>query len=1220
MPGAAAPPRIARAQHVQAFQAGQKRALASFRKATPRLPAGRARALRPAPALAPKTVARTLPKPALTFPRQAQGGARAAAATSLRTPAQTRFAKPKLDPAALKRAGVQPQVALKAAQKRHVQADALASGFLKRNRQQLGAVRASGRTLGRQIQAAAVRARAQLRAAAGQAQGSLRGHFARSRARVTGRAAASRAQITAQQAKVLAGLPTATRSARAKVTAAHARAAAQARTGSQTQKAAVRAAYGAVAPMYTQAGDAVGAQARARAETQARAYESHVTGEDDSFLDGPLTDNRWKARAGAARDVGAAYAPGFRDQAQEEAQRLVGPDGGLGKDLSNIDAALQATLGLLREQLTASHKRLDERERQARTQALSAYRRLTGAVQSQLAGTLNSLGQAERSSVAAVARQAQAHAAGLDRQASGAQAGLQKRVEGLAGQLDRSLAGFDRQIRASQAPDPRQLSQLLAGAQRSVTAGLRQAQAGLGRNVAGLSAGLRQGAAQSGAALGQAAQAGGQQAAGLAGGFDRAGAGMVAQATSLFQELARAHQQGSAQEGQGTGQTLAGLTRGLEDLYAKTLSGLPAQLRATVGPLRKALEGNFTNEDAQIRQNAEEAAAQVQPRWKSWVKIALMVAVIIVVAVVAGPAVIGAVGAMAGALGAGAAAGTIGAVVGGAIVGAASGAVIQMANNAVDNIGMDAKYQKSVFEGVGKAALIGAAGGALGGAGGALVGKLGAMGALGSGLTQKAAGFALGTTFDLGGNVMGDVMGGMSLGDALKNLTNPETLMMMAIGTGAGVAAHGVAVRNARPEGPNAGTGTRPSLPERAQAAGERAGNRAGDVVNDLTGNRRGAVRTEVNPALAPQQVPARITGYAEGRPRMEVAPNAHPRDVSLHQEYLRNIRSETSPVQRLTDRIRSALGGGPEVVPGSRRWELATESAKHGDMADWRFKEAQALPANSRERTRLLQEAHDHQRMAADYEQAAASADARQVVDDSVIEARRKLYANHDEIQDLLGKPFDVAQLPDRYVTIEVEGGRKVAGRLKSDGTFDMTAAVLLVRPDGTVQVNPTNRITYDYIAKYQADPNAIQDLNFGRDGHTLHHAIPDKVSTSDPLCVKAMQLTGYSPDRMSNYHPMPMERLYRQLDGQEVGHWSSHAEYDQTVVRPALRDSMRLLETEFGAAGTWTADHPRIADLRTAITYELQTVERMLIQRIADGNVPMTTENTAGGMGRIR
>ncbi|AWT35119.1 hypothetical protein GCM10008956_20720 [Deinococcus arenae] len=1188
--------------HVQAFAAAQRQATRLLKPPAVKvaaLPQGQAAALNPPGQVRAREV--RLPPPArlnvLPVPK---------ATAVARVPQGTQFAALPVSRERVRAAGV-PYTHVKrklAAQRRA--SSALARAFVGRGARQVGIVRAQGQTAQRAVQAAAARAGAQVGVAAAAQGRVLRAGVAAQKARVLSRAASVRAGLSARRAAALAALPQATQAARAKVQESYAQALQGARTDANTQKQAVRAEYTRMTPAYLAAGEDVGAEARARAEAQAAAYESHVTGQDDSLLDGPLTDNRWKARAGAARDVGAAYAPGFRDQAQEEAGHLTGPGGGLDKDLKNIDLALRDTERLLREHLTASTRRLTARETQARAQATQAYAGLSAALQTRLAATLRGLDSVQGSQLAAIAAQTGAQRGALDTQAQRASAAIGRSLTGLAGGLERQLHAFDAQVRRAPAPDPKALAATLNRAQAGIAGGVRRAQLAARQGTTQVTASLSRGAAQAGQALGGVARAGVTQAGGQAAGFDQGMQGLLTQALATFRALTQAHARGAQQDSQRTGRTLSSLEQGLSTLYARALAGLPEELRATLPPLREGLRGNFPQEDAAIRENAEQAAAQVQPRWKGWVKIALMIAVIIVVAVVAGPAVIGAVGAMAGALGAGAAAGAVGAVVGGALVGAASGAVIQMANNAVDNIGMDARFQKSLFDGVGKAALIGAVGGALGGAGGLIAGKLGAAGLLGSGLTQKAGTFAVGTTFDLGGNVLGDVMNGASLGDALKNLSNPETLMMLAIGTGVGAAATRLPGRAGQ-------------LQTRAHAAGERVGTAAGDRVNHLTGNPHGTVPTRVNPQL-PAETPGRIFGHTQGRTTLELSPHAAPRDAALHDQYARQARQENSPLSRVAERVRTLLGSGAPVRPGTRRWELGVEAAKHQDMANWRFQEAERLPKTSPQRQRLLQEAHDLQRLAQEYEQAAALADGQTIVDESVIEGRRKLYANHPEIEALLGKPFDATALPDRYVTFEVEGGRKVVGRLNADGTFDMRAAILLVRPDGTVQVNPSNRITYDYIQKYQLDPGARTDIDFGLDGHTIHHLIPDKVSTSNPLCVKAMELIGYSPDRMTNYHEMPMRNLYRLLDGQEVGHWSHHSQYDTEVVIPALRDAQNALVADFGPLPTWTPQHPRVAELRAALRYELSAIEATLKQRIVDGNVPMTTENTAGNKGRIR
>jgi hypothetical protein len=97
-----------------------------------------------------------------------------------------------------------------------------------------------------------------------------------------------------------------------------------------------------------------------------------------------------------------------------------------------------------------------------------------------------------------------------------------------------------------------------------------------------------------------------------------------------------------------------------------------------------------------------------------------------------------------------AAASFIGATVGGAIVGAAAGATIQMGNNLIDG--------KNLLHDVGKAAIVGAIGGALGGFGGALGQFLANTGRLGAaGLGQTVLKFGLERVFDVAGGIAGNV-------------------------------------------------------------------------------------------------------------------------------------------------------------------------------------------------------------------------------------------------------------------------------------------------------------------------------------------------------------------------------------------------------------------------------------------------------------------------------
>ena len=162
--------------------------------------------------------------------------------------------------------------------------------------------------------------------------------------------------------------------------------------------------------------------------------------------------------------------------------------------------------------------------------------------------------------------------------------------------------------------------------------------------------------------------------------------------------------------------------------------------------------------DKDITTYADEAASKVEPRWKKIAKVLLVIAIVIIVSVALGPLAIAAVGSAATAMGASAgAAAVIGLVGGGAIVGAAASSAGQMTGNVLNGA--------PVFEGVGKAAVVGAIGGAFGGAGAALGARIASTG--------------LRVGLDVGLDVIGSVVGDLAVGNPI---TAEGALIGAAIG------------------------------------------------------------------------------------------------------------------------------------------------------------------------------------------------------------------------------------------------------------------------------------------------------------------------------------------------------------------------------------------------------------------------------------------------------
>jgi len=977
------------------------------------------------------------------------------------------FAKPQLDKAQLRAAGVDPAQALRAAEKRRTQSSALVSAFMKRGSAKSKTVQGLAKSLSGQVQGAARTAKRNVQAASVKHASVLRSGVAAARARATTQAGAATTQLKAHAQTALSALPKTTRAANAKLTAAHAKEVQQLKTQASAQKAAVRAAFQSGATRYRAAGTQVGGEAMSHAEARASGYLSHVTGKDDSFLDGPVTDNRWKARADAARQVGQSYQKGYADEGQNQATTLLG---GMNKDLDAIEETTQAALSGLSTQMKAAQQKLTADEARARTQVQQAQAQMAQAVQAQLRAVLAQLASSEGAGLAAISHAAASQGQALDSQAAQAGRSLQRSVDQIAQQLDRTLSTFGASVRGSQAPDPAALRKALAGAERQIDKMVTGARAQLSQGLHQVTGGLASGAAAAQSGIAAMASSGAAQAKQTSASFGTSSQALVRQALATLTQLQHGYEQSSTASVQQTQEAFTAAGKGLSDLFEKARSGLDGKIGASVEALIAQLRQNFSQLDAAIDAQAEKAAAQVQPRWKGWAKIALMVAVIIVVAVVAGPLVIGAVGAMAGALGAGAAAGAIGMVVGGAVVGAAAGAVTQIGNNAIDNVGVAEADRKSLFDGVGKAALIGAVGGAVGGAGGAVAQGLGKAGALGAGaLTQKVAGFGVSTAFDLGGNVAGSMATGTSLTDSLKSLTSPENLMLMAIGTGVGLS-----------------TAKLPGSVGKVQAGahnmGERFGTHVGEGIANTSGYRGAPVPTRVNPELTSNT--AEISGYGKNRVQVEHAADVHPKDLAVHTESAQTARKETSLPGKISETTQRLLGHPSEAPGGSRKWELQTEANKHDAMAQWRETEAAQLPSEHPQRQKLNGEAQALREQAAAYREQSSRTPADVAGEGSIFHKNESVW---NKVR--TDSPEALQGLKNDYDIYMRDG--EPALRQKSR-TVTAQKMEFVKNADGTFSVKPSNDVPLTLKDK-GIDPASAHDVKNRQIWETTEKALVD-------------------------------------------------------------------------------------------------------------------------------
>ncbi|MBD2500373.1 hypothetical protein [Anabaena azotica] len=617
------------------------------------------------------------------------------------------------------------------------------------------------------IQGAAENAKASVMATVQQQKATVTAQIAQQRDQAESEAQGIIAQIQAQYQVALATTSQTTATGRQKVETEYTTSLQKLAESENNQLARMEEFYAQAGEKYRAAGKNVGNEAIALGEQKASAWESQIKNEDDSFLDGPLTDNRLKAKAKAAREVAEQYKKGLIQEAKKQAD-AVGQ--GKAKDIAAIHNVANQSRQQLQTLQQQSLDNLNAVEQQVLSQLGQAQTQLTQTANQTRQTTLQTLNQQQAAQMQLLDAYGQRQVLAIDRDAQKAIASIQAGINQATTNLQTVLQDTQNQLQGMPAPPPEELSAALADILAQFDDAVAQVQNQTEQGIAASEQGIIGGGQQVVTGVRAIAQTGLQESAAVAEQAKTTLTNLHQGAVNTFSQIQQAFTTtinktsetavtGFAQTTQGVDTAFNQVNQNLDSNFQKATNDLEAGLR---GALQGAKQPNL---ESDIEKYAQEAADQEQPRWKTVVKVLLVIAVI-VVAIVVAPAVIGAVGAVAGALGASAAAaGTIGAVVGGAIVGAVAGAVIQVGNNAIDG--------KNLLDGVGKAALVGA----IGGAGGALGNALGQAGKLGAGVTQSVLKFGIDVAFDIAGSIAGDLAVG-----------NPITVEGILIGAAIGAA------------------------------------------------------------------------------------------------------------------------------------------------------------------------------------------------------------------------------------------------------------------------------------------------------------------------------------------------------------------------------------------------------------------------------------------------
>jgi hypothetical protein len=652
-------------------------------------------------------------------------------------------------------------------------------------------------------------------------------------------------------------------------------------------------------------GPTMGAEAVARGEEYATRYERCKINRPDGFWAGHLTDRRAEAQQKAAREVAKGYRDNLDKAARDQAREAMK---GRKKDRCGVIAAARRARGALDDQLDALLPAMEQGMEQAIASAGASRDQLLASIDGSLRATLKTLQSQEHSQRQAANDTGYLLQVAVEQAAHAAVASLQTAVAAAMDSVQAALASIQDALAGTEAPDPEQLERVLSNGLQAVRAGIQtletQMQGGSDRALASLDnsgAGARQ-------AIRGVVSSNDEQAGGVSEGFVSSMVELRGGASESFARQAGQYQeqvQGTAANG------VAGFQQAVT-AFGESVTAITGNVDSSLSDSESKLEESLRNslkgmdcEATGIPKQAREAASKEQPAWKSVVAVILIIAVIVVVALVIGPAVIGAVGAAASALGAGAAAATIGTIVGGAIVGALASATIQVINNW--SSGQD------LLQGVGKAAIMGAIGGAFGAGAGALIGKY---------VTGAVAQFAL--------NIAADAV--LELGTAL--VTGEFSweafgmAMLMSLVTGGFGEVGGV---------------------KRIQAGMQHRGARM------VPGTRARAHAASIKPPSAPEtgagggraaagpEAPTRPAAEVEAggrRPAAEAEPGRRPAPAEAEPGATRTGEAESRGGPREAEAEAAATG-----TPAARRRVEAEPDAPAKRMSDAELREATATP-----------------------------------------------------------------------------------------------------------------------------------------------------------------------------------------------------------------------------------------------------------------------------------
>jgi hypothetical protein len=495
-----------------------------------------------------------------------------------------------------------------------------------------------------------------------------------------------------------------------------------------------------------------GLKAKGAASEKAQSYLDQRNGES-SLLDGPIHDNRLEARADAAKQVGDGYAKSFQEAATEQANKL--PESKpevLGK-VSEISG--QAKSGL-NDQLKLTNEGVGAFKTGARARASQTNGSLQSTATTSAKQAVEALNTDEGQQTADLVSQGAAQQQAMDDAVSSGLISLTDGLTGAIGQITQSMSDFTDSAAEMEPPDPEELSPVLD----DVTGQTNGAIAAMGEHIQTIGPAMSETLAtardQSVKSLSDASTAARQQSGSTADALGRNMKGLSQQATRGFNSLIEGDKRTASEMGKNAEQGFSDAAKAAKESFGLFGEKVDENLSQGRTQLFDSLWGKQNQEklNSDIRKYGDEAAKQVQPRWKKVLK--WVVTIVVVIAVIAITIL------SAGSLG------PVGVVLLGATLGALAGAATTIGHNLIDG--------KKWSDGVAKAMIVGAIGGAFGGAGGVLL----------KGVGSVALKIGLEAGINVVGGVTGEVIGSIAVGETI-NWSGAVVGALIGAGVGAGL-------------------------------------------------------------------------------------------------------------------------------------------------------------------------------------------------------------------------------------------------------------------------------------------------------------------------------------------------------------------------------------------------------------------------------------------------